>query len=412
MSRFWQFFYSRLQAVRQPVFRLVELQVFEKAEWEPLTVSGVLQRTAEPESILTDRGTELAVRKSGDQIYGVDESGELPAITVLRSEDLIQFKVNLSALLASLREVNGLYGRGIREEHGFILAGTRTFAGHGKVSVYFSTGEVDHARLEERLSLLSTGTGVRIAVLPGCPDLDRLAALYERDLHLAELDRGSRIAWPAELVDPREAEPPYAMIEEGSTWRLRFDGEERTIKGSKGLSHIAMLVKHAGAVLSPFNLEKREAPRVGRIDLSKAVETFGEFGDDGDRLFSVADGAYAQTATMDPQKARAYLPKIREYDAAIDEAREAGREVEVAEITEARAELIAEIMGAVSSGPRNTSADLNRARDRVSKAIERAFPVIEEKFPEAGEHLRINISCGNSFMYKRPPDEAWRVDFL
>ena len=414
MSDFWSFFYVRLAAVAKPTFTYRELQAYDECDWRPLVENGTFLRAAEPETLIVQNGREVVVRKHRDKVYGVDFSGLCARTVDLEPEDLLSYNLSLPNLVQKLRAKNNIYGKGTATYGGGFLLGT----GRGsecssllaKVILY---AEFDPDRIKAQLAYLRELKRPTIAVFPVLPDIPDLCDLESNHLHIADLSKDFLINWPESATPYQDTKPYYALHEEGRTWRFICEGAERTIKASKGVEYIAFLVANPGCVMSPFDLQARRLPdHESRFDLSDAIATFGEYESDADRQFSVVDNPDGERLVIDEVAVRKYRTRLRQIEDELEDAITSGRGVEADELEDERNTLIAQLMGSVSQNRGKTPAELNRARDAVSKAIRRAIEEVGEMLPKGKEHLEKYISTGYSFVYARGPSSSWDVKFL
>ena len=414
MSDFWSFLYGRLAAVTKPIFTQRELEQFDQSVWQPLIDNGTLLRAAEPETLIVQNGREVVVRKSRGKVYGVDFSGLCARTVDLEPEDLLRYALSLPNLVQKLRAKNKIYGKGTSTWGGGLLLGTSRGPQRGSMlaKVIFYT-EFDSEKLKAQLTYIRELKSPTVAVFPLMPEIDDLYELESNSLHIADLSGDFLINWPESALPYEETKPFYAMHEEGQTWRFICEGAERTIKASKGAEYIAFLVANPGCVMSPFDLQARRLPdHESRFDLSDAIATFGEYASDADRQFSVVDNPDGERLVLDDVAVRKYRTRLKQIEEEIEDAITSGRGMEADELEDERNTLLAQLMGSVSQNRGKTSAELNRARDAVSKAIRRAIEEVGSVLPKGKDHLEKYISTGNSFVYAKDPMSSWDVKFL
>lgn len=98
---------------------------------------------------------------------------------------------------------------------------------------------------------------------------------------------------------------------------------------------------------------------------------------------------------------------VREYRQRLSELRGPGRPADEAERREA--ELLEQVLA--GSGRRlPTSAEEERSRVRVTKAIRRCIGEIAEQCPPLGEHLRVGVSTGRRCSYVPPDGTRWETE--
>lgn len=414
MNSFWSFLYLRLASVQRPLFTYRELERFDPAEWQPLVANGTFLRAAEPETLVVQNGREVVVRKFRDQVHGIDFSGLCARTVDLEPEDLLQYTLSLPNFAGKLRATNKIHGKGIATYGGGVLLGNCRGPERGsslaKVILYCG---YDKERVKAQLLYLREMKRPVIAVFPVMPDLPDLDSVESDILHITDLSEAFTINWPEAAVPYEETKPFYGLHEEGRTWRLWCEGAERTISATKGVEYIAQLVANAGCVMSPFDLQARRLPdHESRFDLTDAIATFGEYASDADRKFSVVDNFDGERLVIDEVAVRKYRNRLNKIEKEIEEALASGRGTEADELEDERNTLVAHLVGSASQHRGNTPADLNRARDAVSKAISRAIKEVNDVLPKGGVHLDKYISTGNSFVYAKDPSSSWNVKFL
>lgn len=414
MNDFWSFFYGRLASLTKPVFTYRELEQYDSTDWQPLIDSSILLRAAEPETLIVQNGRGVVVRKSRGKIYGIDFSGSCARTIDLEPEDLLHYVPSINNLLCRLRANSRVFGKGATLYGGGLLLGNSRgpSAGNRLAKVILYSG-YDKERIKAQLSYLREKKRPIIAVFPVLPDIEDLDTLESDAMHITDLAPKLSINWPEAAVPHEYTKPFYALHEEGRTWRFICEGAERTIRASKGVEYIAFLVANPGCVMSPFDLQNRRLPDDEcRFDLSDAIATFGEYASDADRQFSVVDNPDGERLHIDEVAVRKYRNRLRQIENELKAAITSGRGMEADELEDERNTLIAQLLGSASQNRGNTSAELNRARDAVSKAIRRAIDEVGEMLPKGKAHLEKYISTGNSFVYARDPMSSWDVKFL
>lgn len=199
MSDFWQFFFARLAAVKQPLFGLRELEDYSHEAWQPLLDAKILVRAGDPESIVDARGVELTIRRSGESIFGIDESEEVPAIHPLGAADVVHYSVSVYALLKKLRQANSIKGGGSNETSGLYYIGNKSSAETGDCRVYLALGCSSPETMEARLHALADPTSAAVVVLPQDIGMGHSAKLSSIGVFVATLDADFAIHWPQNI---------------------------------------------------------------------------------------------------------------------------------------------------------------------------------------------------------------------
>lgn len=199
MSDFWQFFFGRLATVKQPLFRLRELESFPDEPWQPLLDAKMLVRAGDPESIVDTRGVELTIRRSGENIFGIDESEEVPALHPLEAADVVHYSVSISALLKMLRQTNAIKGGSSKEANGLLYVGNKSSAETGDCRVYLALGCSSPESMEARLHALADPTSAAVVVFPQDMGMGHSAKLSNIGVFVATLDADFAIHWPQNI---------------------------------------------------------------------------------------------------------------------------------------------------------------------------------------------------------------------
>lgn len=215
--------------------------------------------------------------------------------------------------------------------------------------------------------------------------LDRARARRDRrpvdalaDAHDAarELERYGLDAWAADaraLADDLTAQGhggAVAMLRHGA-WTLRHPTGAATVPHSIGVDHLTALLRRAG--------EAVEVAELGRVSAAPPEPASSE-------------------SSLDPTARTQYRRRLSELDALSDPAATERAEAEF---------LRRELAGAVHV--RSSSAELERLRVRVTKAIRRAIDQIGDSSPGLGTHLRETVVTGRACSYQPADGRAWVV---
>ena len=199
MSDFWQFFYGRLAAIKNPIFKFRELEAFPREDWQPLIDSKVLVRSSEPETIIDEKGIELTIRRSDDRIFGVDPSDEVPSIKPLEDADVIHYGISAFTLLKTLRQMNGVKGNDGKEDNGFYYIGITSLPESGDCRVFLVLGCNHTDSLEQRLYALANPTSTALVISPEDIGIHHAGKLPEVGVFTATLEDGFQIRWPQNI---------------------------------------------------------------------------------------------------------------------------------------------------------------------------------------------------------------------
>jgi len=262
---------------------------------------------------------------------------------------------------------------------------------HDEAESYFAEAHARHAQMGAAvlvartdfhwaLAAAAAGRVEQAAVLAGSAQAtaDRLG-LVALARHAAGLLDGLAVPVPEPEPEPAEAATADAVFRcEGEFWTVRFDGATARLKDSKGMRHIAALLASPGT--------ERHV-----LDLA-----------------SEADGALAAGGdgpVLDAQAKAAYRRRIEEL---YEERDDAERCNDLARAERAEAELdalLAQLRGAVGLGGRDrvASAESERARVSVSRAVKTALSRIDAALPGLGAHLHATIRTGTFCSYAPDP---------
>ena len=200
---------------------------------------------------------------------------------------------------------------------------------------------------------------------------DQLSAAHAAYEELGLGERAAEMA--ALLAEPAQGPAGRAFRREGATWRLTYAGRTATVRHSKGMADLAVLLAHPG--------QERHA-----LDLAGGPQTT-EQADTGPLLDEQAKAAY-----------RRRLDQLRNAADDGDEAADAER-----------AALIAQLSAAYGLGgrQRRTGATAERARSAVTLRIRDAIARIEREHPELGRHLRASVRTGVFCSYQPEQPIDW-----
>jgi hypothetical protein len=204
------------------------------------------------------------------------------------------------------------------------------------------------------------------------------AAWTARDEHLRD-----RLDTTAVEID----EPPAAPAEDvmqcaGEVWFVTFRGRGSTVRHSKGMFDLAVLLQAPG----------REV---------HALELMGG-----------ADVGGAPGAQLDDQARRAYRSRIRELQEDIDEARLANDWARADSAETELDALVEQLSGAfgLSGRARPAGSASERARVAVTHRIKAAIRRLTVADPDLGRHLTNAVRTGTWCAYRPEGNERWTID--
>jgi len=214
------------------------------------------------------------------------------------------------------------------------------------------------------------------AALAVLADLDVVVPPDDRELLAALADRS-----------PAAAVPPASVLVERDGWFELVHGDDRVrVQATKGLRHLAELVRNPGV--------ERHV-----LDLVDRVEGAGVAGDVDRRRLGDA-GAVLDGAARD-----AYRRRIEQLRAEAEDALAIG-DLEGAEAHQGEIDLlVSELARAFGLGgrERRASSTVEKARLNVTRAIRTAVRRVEEVLPEAGAALDRDIRTGTWCAYEPSP---------
>jgi predicted ATPase len=239
--------------------------------------------------------------------------------------------------------------------------------------------------------LASTATALPTATLVGAGyDLVPLPAHRERPLGRREamttvvrlLATAPPVAEAAPDQAPADGEASPSLVERGPVWEVSYHGRVVTVRASKGMTDLAVLLASPG----------REHHC---LDLT---------------------GAGAQEAStgevIDAAARRAYETRIRDLQEELDDA-ELAHDIARAERAQTELDaLVDHLTAAIGGGgrTRRASGTAERARTAVTQRLRSTLRQLAEAHPELGRHLRASVTTGLYCNYTPTDDTTWRVE--
>lgn len=161
--------------------------------------------------------------------------------------------------------------------------------------------------------------------------------------------------------------------EVGGRWTLRHRSGQATISGGIGVDELCHLLARPGQTVDATDLDVQ-------VDPSLPTQA-------------------STSEHLDATAQRAYRRRLDELTRSTKPLRDRER----AEIESLQRELAAD-----RHRP-SSSAELERARVRVTKAIRRAIATVGAEAPALGEHLRSSVETGRRCLYAPADGTAWRI---
>lgn len=209
------------------------------------------------------------------------------------------------------------------------------------------------------------------------PGPDPLGAAGHAERAAAELQTLGLDVWASEArqlvrAEHRRGDRGPTARRRGATWSLVHASGEATVRHGRGVELLVALLARPGEVIDAVDLDGVD-PGLPR-------------------------GAVAES-TLDEAGRRNFRARLARLE-------RQGRPADRAEIEALRRALAGSTH--VSSG----SAEVERARVRVTKAIRRAIDAVTESSPDLGAHLAASVSTGRTCIYAPPDGRAWHTEAL
>lgn len=246
--------------------------------------------------------------------------------------------------------------------------------------------ELAHACVLLGRALTATGevTEAKLALAAARDGFERIGAEFDRDRTQALLDE-SQTSPPQSPHHPVSAPVQSAKLKrEGEYWSIVFAGRSLQLRSSRGVEHLAKLLKQPGA-------------DCWAIDLAGSGG-IPDRGDAGEMLDDTARNAYRERATELQQE-------LSEIDAAADPWRVEQLRTELDTIARALAAAVG-----IGGRPRRAGSAVERARQSVTKSIRGTIRRIAESNPELGQYLTATIRTGTACRFEATLREPVRWD--
>ena len=180
---------------------------------------------------------------------------------------------------------------------------------------------------------------------------------------------------------PQADDASPSLVERGPVWEVSYRGHIVTVRASKGMADLAVLLASPG----------REHHC---LDLA---------------------GARAQAAStgevIDAAARRAYEARIRDLQEDVDDA-ELAHDLARAERAQAELDaLVDHLTAAIGHGrrTRRASGTAERARTAVTQRLRATMRQLTDTHPDLGRHLRASVNTGLYCSYTPPDDTTWHV---
>ena len=169
---------------------------------------------------------------------------------------------------------------------------------------------------------------------------------------------------------------------DGKTWTFRYDGTDASVRETKGLRDLAVLLAAPGKEVAAADLMAR----------GEVIETGAD-------------------AVLDDRARAEFGARLADLD---DDLAEAERDNDLERISQVKAErdtLAHELAAALGLGGRGRKLGdpAERARKAVSARLHDAIEKIAAEHAELGQHLRASVRTGTFCSYAPPSPTSWRV---
>ena len=374
-----------LPALRSSVEESIRIRSVINEAWARSCLGWVLLRV-DPESALEE--IEQALESSrrmtttGDVIdypIGVAVNLRSRAFAELLRDDVVAARATIAELLDDVLERGAI-------SHARLVIDVAAVLAH-------RIGDESWERLAATATALPTatlvGAGYELIPLPtsSAQPLGRRAALATVVglVHAAPPDADVSTI-PAATVttggSPGSDGASPSLVERGPVWEASYRGRVATVRSSKGLADLAVLLAAPG----------REHHC---LDLA---------------------GAGAQEAStgevIDATARRAYETRIRDLQEDVDDA-ELAHDLARAERAQAELDaLVDHLTAAVGMGgrTRRASGTAERARTAVTHRLRSTIRQFADAHPELGRHLQASVNTGLYCSYTPPDDTTWRIE--
>lgn len=330
----------------------------------------VLRLGAETAQHEINRALELSLRI--DYPIGVAVNLRSRAYGQIALDDLDAARATVGALLDDLAERGAFSNARLVLDVAAVLAHR---VGDERWAVLAST-----AASLPTATLVGAGRELMPLPAPAIPPLSRREGIATVVRFL-----GAGRAGPA-LPAVESGSPPApttspSLVERGAVWDVAYRGREVTVRASKGLADLAVLVASPG----------REHHCLDLTGAGVQESSTGE--------------------VIDAEARRAYEQRIRDLQEDIDDA-ESSNDVGRAERAQAQLDaLVDHLTAAIGRGgrTRRASATAERARTAVTQRLRATMRQIGELHPELGRHLRASVRTGLYCSYEPPEATAWEI---
>ena len=359
-----------LAALRACVDESVRIGSVVNEAWARSCLGWVRLRV-DPASALEEIDGALEMSRRIDYPIGVAVNLRSRAFAELLLDDVDSARATISELLDDVVERGAI-------SHARLVVDVAAVLAH-------RIGDASWAQLASTAATLPTatlvGAGYELVPLPagGARPLGRREAIAMVVRLLAD---GAPVAGAAPAARRPGDEASPSLVERGPVWEVGYRGRVVTVRASKGMADLAVLLASPG----------REHHC---LDLA---------------------GAGAQEAStgevIDAAARRAYETRIRDLQEDVDEA-ELAHDLARAERAQAELDaLVDHLTAAIGHGgrTRRASGTAERARTAVTQRLRGTMRQLADTHPDLGRHLRASVNTGLYCSYTPPDDTTWHVE--
>ena len=360
-----------LQALRASVDESVRIGSVVNEAWARSCLGWVRLRV-DPASALEEIADALEMSRRIDYPIGVAVNLRSRAFAELLLDDVDAARATVAELLDDVLERGAI-------SHARLVVDVAAVLAH-------RIGDASWAQLASTAAALPTatlvGAGYDLVPLPagGARPLGRREAIAMVVRLLAAAPPLADAAPPARAPGADDASP--SLVERGPVWEVGYRGRVVTVRASKGVADLAVLLASPG----------REHHC---LDLT---------------------GAGAQEAStgevIDAAARRAYETRIRDLQEEVDDA-ELAHDLARAERAQTELDaLVDHLTAAIGRGgrTRRASGTAERARTAVTQRLRSTIRQLADTHPELGRHLQASVTTGLYCSYTPPDDTTWHVE--
>jgi tetratricopeptide (TPR) repeat protein len=226
-------------------------------------------------------------------------------------------------------------------------------------------------------------------------DADRLAEAHALYAELGVTGRLAPAATAAGATTVPEPLPDNEFRREGETWALTYSGRRTSVRDSKGLRDLSVLLARPGQPVPAVVLAA--APGSGATAGDATAERLHASGDLGE--------------VVDAQARRAYRERLHQLEQDAAEADAAGDVERSERVAGERDALVEQLSAAYGLGgrPRRAGDPAERARSTVTARIRDSIRRIQGVHPELGRHLSASVRTGTLCSYEPERPVTWRL---